>query len=155
MVLEKGSQINENDSDKLVNLKKLLTCAENNQRTGMILKAINPFTVLTIGNAKAVYKATTDISNFFESIGEYGLAVKYSRDAKEVAKLLPANEVATELDALINYGCILEHAGEPEEALENFNNARKLSKKCNNQEIELKSTKSVIGSRIKISENVI
>ncbi|KAJ3220593.1 Tetratricopeptide repeat protein 29 [Clydaea vesicula] len=128
----------QNNIEKLQNLRQLLTNAEISQRSG---------------NDRAIYQSRTSIAKYFESIGDYGLSIIYLRDTLEVSsKLSTQDNSKTELEALINFGIALEENNKLEESLIYFEKSLELARANGNVDMESCSLNNLIKIRLKISE---
>ncbi|KAJ3274522.1 Tetratricopeptide repeat protein 29 [Terramyces sp. JEL0728] len=105
-------------------LKQLLTAVED---------------ALRMGNYELIYKAKTDVARFFSSNSQFSESLTYFSEALDAAKRVNNKNAQHEVDAKCNLGSAVGEAGDWNEALQLFENARELSRNLNYIEGEKKS----------------
>ncbi|KAJ3193834.1 hypothetical protein HK101_004003 [Irineochytrium annulatum] len=124
--------------NNLTSLKRLLTKAEDSQRTT---------------DSRTIYESKKNIAMFFHDLGNDEMAIKYFREALESSRLMHSTK-DTEVEAAHNLGSVLDYDGKSEEALENFELSRKLAKDSGNVKAETRAANSIVTVRIKIAEQL-
>ncbi|KAJ3288338.1 Tetratricopeptide repeat protein 29, partial [Borealophlyctis nickersoniae] len=139
MVVEPARTAPSPYSPKVLNdFKKLLTAAEDSQRKG---------------DSTAIYQTRKHLASYFQDLGNDEVAAGYYREALDIASLISGDRT-WEVEGARNLGTVLESSGKSAEALEYYEQSRKLARLTKNQEAENLASKAIVNVRMNVAEQL-